>query len=343
MNYSKSELYFLLVLLAGMLVLTFFIFQPFLSALILAVIFSTTFAPVHKKVIAITRESHGLASLITTLLVLLVIVVPVTFLSIQIFKEATQLYSSLVDSGGITNLSRGTEDLVRSLGLPALPAGSLDFSQYVKGGLNLLIQNLGIIFSNVAKIMVDVFILLVALYYLFKDGSKLRKFIVVLSPLKDVYDETIFRKLELAINSVVRGSIAVGIVHGVLATIGLMIFGVPNPVLWGGVAVVISLAPGVGIALLLIPCAFFLFFSGETGAAIGLFVWLIVQANLVDNVWKPKIVGRGMKLHPFLILLSIFGGIGFFGPLGFLFGPLALSLLFAFLETYAVVSKERNT
>lgn len=342
MSYSKSGLYFLLALLAVMLTLSFFIFQPFLAALILALIFSTTFSPVYKRIFIITRESQTLASLITTLLVLIVIVVPATFLSIQIFKEATQLYSSLVDSSGATTISQSIEEIIRNAGFPSLPVGALDFSQYMKGGLNLLIQNLGTIFSNLAKIMVDVFILLVALFYLFKDGNNLKKSVITLSPLKDAYDETIFRKLELAINSVVRGSIAVGLVHGVLTTIGFIILGISNPVLWGGVAVVLSLVPGVGIGLIMLPCALLLFFSGATAPAIGVFIWWILQANLVDNVLKPKIVGRGMKLHPFLILLSIFGGIGFFGPLGFLFGPLALSLLFALLETYSLVSKEHN-
>lgn len=342
MSYQKSELYFLVTLLAGVFGLTFFIFQPFLYALILAVIFATVFSPVHKRVLSAMRESYGLASLLTTAFILIVIVVPVTFLSIQIFQEATSLYSSVVDNGGAVGLSNIAEEALQNLGVPFLPAGSLDFSQFVKQGLSWLIGHLGTVFSNVAKIMVGLFVLLIALYFLFKDGHNLKKSVIALSPLQDIYDETIFRKLELAINSVVRGSISVSIVQGILTAIGLTIFGVPNPVLWGSMAAISALIPGVGTSLVLIPSILFLFFTGATVSATGLLIWGIVAVGLVDNVLGPKIVGKGAKLHPFLILLSILGGISFFGPLGFLFGPLVLSLLFAFLEIYSTIRGTRT-
>ena len=342
MSYQKSELYFLVTLLAGMFAITFFIFQPFLYALFLAVIFATVFAPVHKRVLALMRESHGLASLLTTAFVLVVIVVPVTFLSVQIFQEATSLYSSVVNDGGTIGLSRTLENALRNAGVPFLPAGSLDISQYMKQGLSFLIQNLGTVFSNVAKIMVGIFVLLIALYFLFRDGQKFKSSVIALSPLQDMYDETIFRKLELAINSVVRGSISVSIVQGFLTAIGLTIFGVPNPVLWGSMAAIAALIPGVGTSLVLIPSILFLFFTGAETSAVGLLIWGIVAVGLVDNVLGPKIVGKGAKLHPFLILLSVLGGVGFFGPLGFLFGPLALALLFAFLEIYSTIRSSRT-
>lgn len=343
MSYQKSELYFLVTLLVGMSIVTFFIFEPFLYALILAVIFATVFAPVHKRILSGFRENRGLAALVTTAFVLVVIIVPVTFLSTQIFQESTSLYYSLTNNGGTAGLLRITEDVVRGIGIPFLPAGSLDFGQYIEQSLSFLIEHLGTIFSNVAKIMVGIIVLFIALYYLFKDGHELRRSVIALSPLSDVYDETIFRKLELAINSVVRGSISVALVQGVLTAIGLSIFGVPNSVLWGSVAAVTALIPGVGTSLVLIPSILFLFFTGAEASAVGLLIWGIVAVGLVDNVLGPKIVGKGAKLHPFLILLSILGGIGLFGPIGFLFGPLALALLFAFLEIYSTIRGTRNS
>ena len=334
MNYQKTELYFLFALLVGISFLTFFIFKPFLYTLILAMIFVAVFAPAHKKALVLTRERRGLAALLTTIFILVVILVPV-------FKESTQLDSSLVDNGDAVSLSRRIEDVLRSLGFSSVSVGSLDFSQYMKQGLTWLIQNIGSLFSNIAKILVDVFVLFVALYYLFKDGHRLKKYAIALSPLQDVYDETIFSKLVLAVNSVVKGSLAVGLVQGTLTAIGFAIFGVPSPVLWGSVAALAALIPGVGTALVVVPGVLFLFFSGATVPALGLLVWGVVAVGLVDNVLGPKLVERGMKIHPFLILLSILGGIGFFGPLGFLFGPLVLSLLFSFLEIHAAMRKAR--
>ncbi|MEK7138006.1 MAG: AI-2E family transporter, partial [Patescibacteria group bacterium] len=303
----------------------------FLYALILATVFATVFGPVHKRALTITRERRVLAALIATISILIIIIVPLTFVGIQIFQEATRLYSSLALSDGATDLFKR---------FSPVPIDSFDVNQYLKQGLSWLLQHLGPLFGNVVKAMVSVFIFLVALYYLFKDGHKLKRAIVALSPLQDIHDETIFNKLALAINSVIRGNLAVALVQGILTAVGFAIFGVPNPALWGSVAAVAALIPGIGTALVLLPAILYLYFSGETLFAAGLLLWGMTAVGLVDNFLGPKLASRGMRLHPFLILLSILGGIDFFGPFGFLLGPLILSLLFALLEIYFTVSKE---
>ncbi len=344
MNHQKSELYFLLILLAGIFVLAFLIFKPFLYALILAMVFATVFEPVHKRVLAITRERKSLAAFLATVSVLIVVVAPLALLGIQIFQEATGLYSALTLNGDAADLSHGIGNTIQNLTRfsPVPIEFSVDVNQYLKQGLSWLLQHLGPLFANVAKVIVGVFIFLIALYYLFKDGRKLKAAVVALSPLQDIHDETIFNKLALAINSVIKGNLTVALVQGILTAIGFAIFGVPNATLWGSVAVITALIPGIGTALVLFPAILYLFFSGETIFAVGLLLWGITAVGLVDNFLGPKLVERGMRLHPFLILLSILGGMGFFGPLGFLLGPLVLSLLFALLEIYFAIRKEHG-
>ncbi len=342
MNHKKSELYFLLLLLFGIFVLAFFIFQPFLYALILAIVFATVFRPVYKRAFIITRKRSALAALLTTMSVLIIIIAPLLLLGMQIFQEATQLYTSLVGNGNATDLSRSVNDVIQNLlKLSPVPLEfSIDVSQYLKQGLSWLLQHIGPLFANVARVMMSIFIFLIALYYLFKDGDRLKKAIVAFSPLQDIHDETIFNKLALAINSVMRGSLTVALVQGVLTAIGFSIFGVPNAALWGSVAAIAALIPGVGTALVIFPATLFLFFSGDTFFAFGLLAWGVLAVGLVDNFLGPKLVEQGMKLHPFLILLSILGGVGFFGPIGFLLGPLVLSLLFTLLEIYTLLNED---
>jgi len=344
MNHQKSELYFLLILLVGIFILTFFIFKPFLYSLFLAMVLATVFEPVYKKALTITRERRNLAALLTTAAVLIIVVVPITFLGIQIFQEATRLYSSLNSNGGAIDFSRGLGDMVQNLKkfFPVPTEFSIDVNQYAKQGLNWLLQHLGPLFTNITKAMVGIFIFLVALYYLFKDGQKLKRIVVALSPLQDFYDETILNKLKLAINSIVKGNLVVAFVQGILTAVGFTIFGVPNAALWGSVAAITALIPGIGTALVLLPAILYLYFSGETLFAVGLLLWGMTAVGLVDNFLGPKLASYGMRLHPFLILLSVLGGIGFFGPLGFLLGPLVLSLLFALLEIYLAISKEHE-
>jgi len=344
MSHQKSELYFLPFLLTGVFILAFFIFKPFLYALIFAIIFATVFGPVHKKALTITRERRGLAALLATVSVLIIVVVPITFVGIQIFQEATGLYSFLTQNGGAADLYRGAEDTIDSLKrfIPVSVDFSVDINQYLRQGLSWLLQHLGPLFSNVAKAMLGVFVFLIALYYLFKDGHKLKVAVVALSPLQDIHDETIFNKLALAINSVIRGGLAVALIQGILTAVGFTLFGVPNATLWGSVAAITALIPGIGTTLVLLPAILYLYFNGEALFAVGLLTWGVVAVGLVDNFLRPKLVERGIRLHPFLILLSILGGIGFFGPLGFLLGPLVLSLFFALLEIYFAIRKEHE-
>lgn len=336
MNNRKSQFYYLLTLLSGALLLTFFIFRPFLYTLISAIVFTVVFQPVHQKVLCYTRQHQGIAALITSVIIITIVLVPVVFLVMQIFKEAQQLYSEVTAVGGKDNILNAFKEITINIQryIPVPMEFSLDFDKYLEQGLGWLLKNIGGVFSNIAKIILNFFIFLIALYYLLKDGQRLKKAVVALSPLTDADDEKIFNILELAVNSVIKGNLTVAVIQGGLTAVGFAIFGVPNAVLWGTVTAIAALIPGFGTSLVLIPAILFLFLNNEIYHAIGLLVWGAVAVGLVDNLLGPKLIGRGIQMHPFIILLSVLGGIGFFGPIGFLLGPLAMSLLIAFFEIY---------
>lgn len=343
----KPQFRFLLISLAISAVLIFFIFRPFLFSLILAVILAVVFHPFYQRVLKITRQHEGLAAIVTTLLVIVFVLTPLTFLGVQILREAQQLYSFLAENSGkdvVFNIFKNLVDKVQLM-FPGAKDFSFNFDtdQYLKNGTTWLVQNLGAIFSNLAQLLVNSFIFLLAFYYLLKDGQKLKKIIANLSPLGDTENETIFKKLGSAIDSVVRGNLIIAIIQGTSTAIGLTIFGVPNPVLWGTVAAITALIPGVGTSLVIIPSIAFLFFSNEIMPMFGLIIWGIVAVGLIDNFLGPRLVGRGMRLHPLLVILSVLGGVAFLGPIGFLIGPLVVSFFFAFLDIYVyLLSKESS-
>lgn len=345
MSDRKPQLYFLLILLAGIFVLAFFIFKPFLYTLALAMVFATVLQPVYQKIVGFTRGRQGLAALATILIVIIFIFTPLIFLGIQIFQETRQLYLVLAEGNGKDTIFNFLDGLLNSFQkyVPAAQEFSINVDQYLKQGLSLLLQHLGSVFGNFAKMAVSSFLFLVALYYLLKDGRKLKTAIIALSPLSDTDDETISQKLGMAINAVMKGNLLIALVQGVLTSVGFAIFGVPNAVLWGSVAAIAALIPGIGTALVLTPAIIFLFLKGETLSGVGLIAWGMVAVGLVDNFLGPKLVGCGMRLHPLIILLSVLGGIGFFGPIGFLLGPLTISLLFALLDIYSsLTTKEKS-
>jgi len=341
MKIQKSQFYFLLALLAITLVLSFFVLRPFLSAFVLAAVATVVFQPLYRKILKYSFNHQGLAALLTTMIIMVIIFTPLIFLGMKILEEARQLYLSLIEGGGKDNFlnifNQLQESARRYFLLP--PEFSINLGQYLKEGLTWLLNHLGALFSNFASILTTAFIFLVTLYYLLKDGHKLKQAVINYSPLPDTDDEMILNKLELAIGSVIKGNFTIAFIQGVLTSIGFTIFGVPNAILWGAAAAIAALIPSVGTALVLLPAIALLFLSGQIFSAIGLLVWGMLAVGLIDNFLGPKLIGRGMKLHPLLVLFSVFGGLVFFGPVGFLLGPIILSLLFALLHIYFYIMK----
>jgi predicted PurR-regulated permease PerM len=333
---KKPQSHFLFVLLVGASVLTFFVFQPFSQTLILALVFAVIFHPFYHKILEKLNNQHVMAAFITTSVVVFIVLTPLIFFSIKIIQEAQQLYSYFVsDTSVFVFLNKYIQEFYLLLNIPG--GFSIDFTQYLRQAMDWFLQNLGTVFSNSAKLFINSFIFIIALYYLFKDGSKLRKKIVALSPLPDTDDEIIFEKLKNAINSVVKGSLTVAFIQGILTTIGFIIFGVPNAVFWGTIAMAFALIPGIGTALIFIPATLFIFFTSGLYYGLGLLAWGVIAVGLVDNILASELISREIKLHPGIVFLSAFGGIMFFGPIGFLLGPLTVSLLFSILDIYSSI------
>jgi len=332
---SKSAIYFLLLCLAISFVAVYFIVKPFLGSLILAAVFAFLFQPLYQRLLPVMWKKQGLAALLTMIIAIILVLLPIIFLGSQIFTESSQLYNSLAGESG--NGFVGTiKNMVDKSPIPDfVPKNfNIDFNQYLKQGLSAMVQGIGGIFSGFARMGLSFFVFLIAYFYLLKDGYKLKDYFVALSPLDDKDNKKIISHLELAVSSVVKGNLLIGLIQGTLTGIGFALFGVPNPVLWGGVAAIAALVPGVGTAVVTFPAILFLFFSGNNFGAAGLLIWGVAAVGLVDNFLGPKIVGRGMQLHPLAAFLAVMGGIALFGPLGILLGPLVLGICLAFVEIY---------
>ncbi|MEX1997994.1 MAG: AI-2E family transporter [Candidatus Andersenbacteria bacterium] len=338
MKYTKLQIRFFLSLLFGISVLAFFVFRPYLGAVVLAATFAVIFYPLYRRILGLVGGRENVAATLTTVCVLLVVFVPFILFGIQIFREAQLLYGHVTGAPFDFSIAIPSqiEDQVQAL----TPRFSLDVDQYVRQGVEWLLQHIGSIFSSVAKLVLNIFLSLFTLYYLLRDGRKLKQKIMSLSPLQDQHDQQIFSRLEVAVNSVIRGSLMIALLQGIVTGIGLALFGVPNAALWGSVTVLAALIPTVGTSVVLAPAIAYLFFTGHAVASAGLLGWGVVAVGLIDNLLGPRLINRGIKLHPLLILLAVLGGLGFFGPIGYILGPLVISLLFALLDIYPLVMRK---
>ena len=237
MDAKLAQPYFLASLIIVISGLTFFIFKPFLVVLILAAVFAVVLQPLYRWILRGASDLSGLAAFVTMFVTVICIIVPLTFITVQIAGEAQNLYSSASSGGGKTYLNTVLQyaNDTATRYAPSLVPSNADLSasvdQYVKDGLSWLVQNLGGAFGSIARLLLSLFIFLIALYYFLRDGAKIKQAIIDISPLRDSDDNTVLTRLEQAVNSVIRGSLTIALIQGVLTSIGFTIFGVPNSVL----------------------------------------------------------------------------------------------------------------
>src|SRR3989344_3517134 len=338
---GRLQLIFFMILTASVSVLAFFIFKPYIAPIFLAAIISIVFYPFYKKLLKFFKEKKSLASFAAVLIVLGAILIPSIFIGIALYREATTFYFNVssMRAGNEGLLSMITSFTEKKLSV-FVPEISIDIGEYLQKVSSWMVGHLDSLFSSFFKIMIGLLLMIISLFYFLRDGERMVKRLVSLSPLADSYDEQIINKVGMSINSIVRGSLIIALMKGFLTAIGFAIFSIPNPILWGVVSAFASFVPIVGSSIVIGPAVLYLFATSSTLASIGFAVWGIAFVGLSDNVLSPILMERGMKIHPFLILLSIFGGLGLFGPIGFIAGPVVLSLLFALFDIYPLITKK---
>jgi len=330
--------FFGLLVLVGYLVWE--IISPFMSALALAAIIVTICFPLYERICTkMPNNNASLGALVTTLLVLVIVILPLFVITSSLVNEALDVYKiANSEQIGVEETLKDIENFTASL----LPGFELNVSEYLKQGATWLASNLGAIFAGTASTLFLFFIAMIGSFYFFRDGRHFTKQLVRISPLPDDEDELILKRLALAVRSVATGTVMVALIQGILTAFGLWLFGFERAVLWGTIAAFGALVPGVGTTIVFLPAIIFLVVTGTYVKAVGVLLWAAVAVGLIDNLLGPYLMSRGNPMHPFLVLLAVLGGIAMFGPIGFIVGPVTLSLFIVLLELYSVHISDYN-
>lgn len=331
MQSKTIEKYFFFGLLFITFVFTFFIFQPFWVVLVLGASFSIVLYPIYlwlnKK-----RLPGWLSATITIFLFTIVLCGPILGIGVIVFNQSQDAYLSVLNNAGNTGpFLNSIENTINRF----LPSGvTFDINEKVSSFISYISNNIANVFSTVVSAFFSFLLMLFIIFYFLKDGERWKKAVVILSPLSDKDDNRIISRLTLAVNSVVKGSLFIALIQGILMGFGLWFFNVPNPALWGVVAAICSLIPTFGTAFVSIPSIIFLFVTGNIPSAIGLLIWAVIVVGTVDNFLTPLVVGGKTNIPPLLVLFSVLGGISLLGPVGILMGPLTISLLYTLISIY---------
>ena len=346
-----SELYrkiiFSIIFLA-LIIVSFMIIKPFLTAILAGIIFSYIFYPLYLRIYK-KIANKNVASLITSSLVILMIILTLFFLLNIVSKEAYTTYllsrQKVVSGQFISECQPADKSVCKTLNYFADKANDPRVKYYfdttVKGVTTKITESISNILFSIPIFLLDIFIILFVMFFLLKDGEVFVDKVERIMPLKGEYREHVFKKLNDMAYAVIYGSIIIAIIQGTLAGLGFFIFGLPSPLLWGTVMMFASLIPYIGSSIVWFPASLILIFEGyinlETNLIIKgilLIIYGIFVVGTIDNILKPKIIGSKGGLHPVLVLLGVVGGLKFLGFVGVIVGPIILAMLVTFINIY---------
>ena len=335
----------------GILLVLFYqlveVFSPFLRPLLWAVILAHVTFPLHTRLTNLLRGREVASAALLTVGIVALIVAPVVFFTFLLVQEAGNGYDAVntwVQSGGVTRLP---DELAK---FPLLGGGRVQHMihklvgskanveafllQSAKAMSGLIVEQLTGLVKNAFLLAVNSLVIVIALFFFFKDGRRLLQNLYRVIPLDEAYKDRMVSRLDQTITAVVKGIVITAIVQGLLAGLAYAVLDVPFPVFLTALTIVLAPLPFGGTALVWGPVVLYLFWTGPLWKAIAMLAWGVGVVMMVDNVLRPMLIGKGAKLPVIFLFFSILGGLAAYGLIGLFLGPILLAILLTAFQIY---------
>jgi predicted PurR-regulated permease PerM len=324
---------------------------PFIASVFWAMVLAILFAPLNRWLLRHVPSWPNVAAFLTLLATVLIALLPLIWVGRSVLSEVFVLYQQ-VQTG---RLAIGEQFELAYKGLPDVAKhwlASLGFDDIaaVKAQISLvsaqavrLVGNRALnIGQNTFMLVVEVAIMLYLLFFLLRDGGKLAELVRQAIPLEDHQKEQFLGKLATVVRATIKGNVAVAVAQGFLGGLVFWLMGIPSPTLWGTLMAVLSLLPAVGAGLVWGPVAIYFFATGSIGSAVFLASYGVLVIGMVDNVLRPLLVGKDVKMPDYLVLISTLGGLVLFGLSGFIAGPLIAALFLVAWDLFMAMGLNRG-
>ena len=322
--------------------------QPFLVPLGWAAILALCFWPVHQRLA--TRLGATTAAWLSTTLISLVLVVPATLLGIALAQQA----AGAVEQVQATFAQGLPEPLTRSYAwlrdwspapLPPVEELGARISDLLRSAGAVIARQAGAVLGAMFVLILDLAVLVLALYFCFRDGPNLANGARRLLPFDEVASARIASHLHDLIHASVTSGVIVAAVQGLLGGIIFALLGIQGAIFWGVVMGFLSLLPLVGSWLVWLPVALWLLATDHVTKGIILIVLGAVLVGGVDNVLRPLHIGKRSSLSMLLLFIGLLGGVSAFGFIGLVLGPVVIALALAVYQAQVAdepVAAERS-
>ena len=340
---------FVLLLVVAVTVLFLAVTWPFLKPLLLGALLAGLFHPLYRWIKRLLGDRASLGAAITLLVLLFLGLGPVSaFLGIVLQQALTmsdQAIPWLTQHLGAASTFNVNEWVVQKF--PALAKYMPTQEQMLQQVGNVakttgafLVGFASRMTATTAAFLLNLFVMLYAMFFFFRDGHKILERIFYYTPLSDEDETRMLAQFASITRATVKGTLVIGIIQGALAGIAFWVAGIEGAALWGTIMTILSIIPGIGAALVWVPVVIILYVTGQYLTATLLAAWCAAVVGTVDNFLRPVLVGRDAKMPDLLILIGTLGGLFLFGPIGFIVGPIVCGLFLTVWDIYGTTFRE---
>jgi len=315
------------------------IIYPFASALLFAAVLAGSFTAWVDRLAARLGGRRPLAAGLITAAVALLIVLPTALLALILGKEAVAAVAYVRETfqqGGLPALLddlpaslRGLADEVRRY----LPETGEQIQDLAAAPTRAAAAMGGVLIAT-SQVLLQISLMLVALYFLLVDGPQLVDWLGDVAPIGNVRTRELLSDFRNVSEAVLFSSLATAGVQSLVALAGFLIVGVPQPFFFALATFIMAFVPVLGAASVTVVLSVMLYLTGHLGPALAmaLALWGIVGVGLADNVVKPLLMKGRMEIHGAVIFFALVGGLAAFGPVGLAAGPLIVSFFLAIVR-----------
>jgi predicted PurR-regulated permease PerM len=305
------------------------------NVLLWAVVLAVVFMPVHMRVER-RIAGHGLAAAVSTLLVLVTILVPLTFITIAVVNQAQGVAATLSASNG--EWLKVNAALIEPILKPFsrfIDVETLRSPEFLKDKLQALSGSLAIgtvgVVGGLFATITQIFLVVFTLFYLLRDHHTIARAAYDLLPLEERQLDVVFTRIRDVIAASVSGKVLISAIQGTLGCFIFWAVGLPSAALWGVVMFFLSMIPMAGSLLVWGPASLYLFVTGAWVQGLILIAFGVLVIGTIDNVLAPKLIGQRVAMHELMIFFAVLGGIQLFGVLGLILGPVVVAVTLALI------------
>lgn len=340
---------FVLILVLAVTALFVAVTWPFLKPLLLGAMLAGLCRPLYSWVRRLVRGRRSLAATLTLLILFVLVAGPVSaFVGVvvaQAIHVSDQAIPWVQQHFGAASTFNAHDWLVQRFPplAPYVPEQAQileSLGRAAKAVGSFLVVGAGQLTTGTAGFLLDLFVMLYAMFFFFRDGPRIMERIFYYMPLSNKDEELLLERLTSVTRATIKGTLVIGIIQGALAGLGFWVAGIDGAAFWGTIMAVLSVVPGVGAALIWVPAVIYLFITGQTLTAVLLLAWCAAVVGTVDNILRPALVGKDAKMPDLLILIGTLGGLFLFGPIGFIVGPIVCGLFLTVWDIYGTTFKE---